>query len=154
MKNDYFYKLMRKTLTIIIFALLQSLPFGEVGGASITWEGGDAVYVARQMLNIEAEAINVDFAKAPPKPANIVTTIAKLYPNPAKDEVMVEFDNTKGNAVLEIFGFIGNLVQSTQLTAESNLVAVSIKDLKAGIYFYKITLNNDVVAKDKLLIVK
>ena len=56
--------------------------------------------------------------------------------------------------MLEIHGFAGNLLQSNQLTSGYQFITVSVKDLKAGVYFYKITSNNEVIAKDKLLIIK
>ena len=120
------------------------------------WEGGDAVYIARLMLNLDDEAIEADFAKAPPKQfTDIAQSNAKLYPNPAKDEVMIEFENgITTNAVLEIYGYAGNLLQSNMLNSGSQYISVSIKDLKAGLYFYKITSDNEVVCKNKLLIIK
>ena len=120
------------------------------------WEGGDAVYIARQMLNLDDEVIEADFAKSPKtQPTNAKTMNAKLYPNPASDEVMIEFNNAlNANAVLEIYGYTGNLLQSNQLKYGYQFISVSVKDLKAGLYFYKITSVNEVVCKNKLLIIK
>ena len=117
---------------------------------------GDAVYIARLMLNLDDEAIEADFANAPPKQfTDIAPSNAKLYPNPAKDEVMIEFENgITTNAVLEIYGYAGNLLQSNMLNSGSQYISVSIKDLKAGLYFFKIISDNEVVCKNKLLIVK
>ncbi len=120
------------------------------------WEGGDAVYIARLMLNIDEDAIEVDFAKAPKSElTNTKTNTAKLYPNPASYEVMIEFDNVlKTNALLEIFGYAGNLLQTQILSSGFQFISISVKDLKAGLYFYKITSDNEVVSKNKLLIIK
>jgi len=75
--------------------------------------------------------------------------------NPAKDEVMIEFGNAlKTNALLEIYGYTGNLLQTSILKHGYSYISVSVKDLKPGIYFYKITSNNEVVCKNKLLIIK
>ncbi len=120
------------------------------------WEGGDAVYIARLMLNIDEDAIEVDFAKAPKSDiANSKTNSAKLYPNPASNEVMIEFDNAlEANAILEIYNFAGIKIQNVSLSSGYQFVSVSTKDLKSGIYFYRILLNSNVIAKDRLLIVK
>ena len=116
----------------------------------------DAVYIARLMLNIDEEKIEVDYAKVPKAEAkSAIANNARLYPNPASAEVMIEFDSKlNGNAVLEIYGYAGNLLQSIQLTSGYQFISVSVKDLKAGIYYYRIISNNDIIAKDKLLIVK
>jgi len=128
---------------------------GEVRWGS-PWEGGDAVYIARNMLNLDMDAIAADFAKAPPKQfADVAPSNAKLYPNPAKDEVMIEFGNAlKTNAVLEIYGYAGNVLQTFVLQTGYQFISVSIKELKSGIYYYRIISNNEVIAKDKLLIIK
>jgi len=75
--------------------------------------------------------------------------------NPAQNEVMIEFDNAiEGNAVLEIYDFTGKLMHGITLAAGNQYISVSTKDFKPGIYMYRILLNNKVIAKDKLLIIK
>ncbi len=121
------------------------------------WEGGDAVYIARQILNLDDEALLVDFAKAPVSTKSVEAdrNAAKLYPNPATNEVMIEFDNVlKANAMFEIYNFTGVKIQNMPLNTGNQLISVSTKDLKAGIYMYRILINEEVIAKDKLLIVK
>jgi hypothetical protein len=57
--------------------------------ANITpWEGGDAVFIARYMLDIDPNQLTADFAKAPAAMPNSMESranMAKIYPNPAKD---------------------------------------------------------------------
>jgi len=120
------------------------------------WEGGDAVYIARNMLNLDMDAIEADFAKAPPKQfADVAPSNAKLYPNPAKDEVMIEFDNRLNtSAVFEIFNFEGLKIIDILLNKGNQYISVSTKNLKAGLYMYRISDNERIIAKDKLLIVK
>ncbi len=127
--------------------------------ANITpWEGGDAVFIARYMLDIDPNQLTADFAKAPAAMPNSMESranMAKIYPNPAKDEVMIAFEKaTDSQGVLEIYGFTGSVIKSQNLASGYQYISVSVKDLKPGIYFYRILLNNEVVAKDKLLIVK
>ncbi len=120
------------------------------------WEGGDAVYIARNMLNIDIDAIKADFTKAPPKQYTDNAQLSvKLYPNPTKDEVMIEFGNVINvNGIIEIFDFTGSVVQSQNIASGFQYIYVSVKNLKSGIYFFRIMLNNELIAKDKLLIVK
>ena len=122
------------------------------------WEGGDAVFIARYMLDIDENQLTADFAIAPAAMPNSMESranMAKIYPNPAKDEVMIAFEKaTDSEGLLEIYGFTGSVIQSQSLVSGYQYISVSVKDLKPGIYFYRILLNNEVVAKDKLLIVK
>ncbi len=129
------------------------LLLGEAGVRSF---GGDAVYIARNMLNIDIDAIKTDFAKAPPKQYTDNAQLSvKLYPNPTKDEVMIEFGNVINvNGIIEIFDFTGSVVQSQNIASGFQYIYVSVKNLKSGIYFFRILLNNELIAKDKLLIVK
>ena len=110
------------------------------------------------MLDIDPNQLTADFAKAPASMPNSMESsanMAKLYPNPAKDEVMIAFEKaTVSQGILEIYGFTGSVIQSQNLASGYQYISVSVKDLKPGIYFYRILLNNEVVAKDKLLIVK
>jgi hypothetical protein len=129
-----------------------------LGEAGVRSEGGDAVFIARYMLDIDENQLTADFAKAPAAKPNSMESranMAKLYPNPAKDEVMIAFEKaTDSQGVLEIYGFTGSVIQSQNLASGYQYISVSVKDLKPGIYFYRILINNEVVAKDKLLIVK
>ncbi len=121
------------------------------------WEGGDAVYIARLMLNLEDNALNVEYSIGPVNPANSETQTlnVKLYPNPAQNQVRIEFNHAfTGNTVLEIYGFAGNLISSSQLDANAQYVIVSTKLLENGIYFYRIFANDEIVSKDKLVIIK
>ena len=142
--------------TAVAPLLLEPVPIFIREEAGVRSFGGDAVYIARLMLNIDEDNIQVDYSKAPPKQfTDVAPSGAKLYPNPAKDEIMIEFDNAlKTDAVLEIYGYAGNLIQTNILKQGYKYISVSVKDLKAGIYFYKITSNNKAICKNKLLIIK
>lgn len=120
------------------------------------WEGGDAVYIARLMLNIDEEKIEVDYAKVPKAEAkSTIANNARLYPNPASTEVMIEFDSKlSSSAVFEIYNFEGLKILDISLNKGYQFISVSTKNLKAGLYMYRISDNEKIIAKDKLLIVK
>lgn len=130
--------------------------YRSIGEAGVRSFGGDAVYIARNMLNLDMDAIEADFAKAPPKQlTDAMQSNAKLYPNPAKDEVMIEFDHIlNANAILEIYGYAGNLLQTSVLKSGYQFISVSVKELKSGIYYYRIISNSEVIEINKLLIIK
>jgi len=54
----------------------------------------------------------------------------------------------------ELYNILGTLVKKIQLISNNNKTNVSTKNLNHGIYFYKIILNNNIIASDKLVIIK
>ena len=78
-----------------------------------------------------------------------------VFPNPAKDELFIEFEGTvPDNTSFEVYNMLGNLVQKIILTPVNNKIQVSTAELRDGIYFYKITGGNAVIESDKLIIIK
>jgi hypothetical protein len=79
----------------------------------------------------------------------------KLYPNPAKEQITIEFNSRiKKNTFFELYDVLGNKVMSRQLPSNNNKTNVSTKNLTDGIYSYKIVVNNKVISTDKLIIIK
>ena len=71
----------------------------------------------------------------------------RLSPNPAQEQVTIEFDNPSGsneNGLIEIYNFNGQLVQQQpiQVWSENNRVEVDINAYADGIYLAKIQLGN------------
>jgi hypothetical protein len=65
----------------------------------------------------------------------------KLYPNPVKDELTVEFNApTASNYLLQIFSLEGKLLQSTRESANSgsNVNQLNISNLPVGMYLLRI----------------
>ena len=82
-------------------------------------------------------------------------TFFSSFPNPAKNSITIEFikdDNNLGNAYFDIYGIIGNKLASIKLSNTIN--TVSTEQFDSGIYFYLILVNNKVVEKNKLILIK
>lgn len=65
----------------------------------------------------------------------------KLFPNPAKDKLFMEFNATnRGNAQLEISSLIGSLVysHSYSLSSGSNKLEINVANFNPGIYMYSL----------------
>jgi hypothetical protein len=106
------------------------------------------------MLGIDPDDYGVSYRLAEPSKQNIVENGIRVYPNPANDEITIEFinyDNLQG-AELQIYGLLGNLIFNKKLT--DNISHVSVAELKSGLYFYNIVVNNNCIAKEKLVILK
>jgi hypothetical protein len=73
-------------------------------------------------------------------------TLSSAFPNPAKDEVNINFElKQSGNVEIALFDVTGKLVNTLQLTnlqAGSQSSKMDISALNAGIYMYSIKSNN------------
>ena len=82
----------------------------------------------------------------------VPTLVMAIYPNPAKEQFTIahnlELDN--GKIVLTVYDLMGKIM--VQQTIRENEALIDVKTLKAGIYFYNITQNNQTLKTDKLLV--
>lgn len=74
----------------------------------------------------------------------------KIYPNPANDKFQVLFDaGNNRNATLEVYNMIGSKVyqKSFVISPGQNNEIVNISEIKAGMYFIKLQLNDQAYTK-------
>lgn len=70
--------------------------------------------------------------------------VSNAYPNPSSSMVYVDYKlpvNTT-NAKLKISNLLGTTVSTIDLTKNEGKAAVNVNDLKNGVYFYSIMINN------------
>lgn len=78
--------------------------------------------------------------------------IVLISPNPVTDISILSFTNTHGDYYkVEIFNMLGNKVKQINLHGESSMPICKF-DYKPGIYIYKISGNNSVPIKGKIII--
>lgn len=79
----------------------------------------------------------------------------KLYPNPAANEVTVDYtaENTQ-EVSFEVFDLAGKKVFTQTLPVGANKVSISTATLDNGIYFARMVANQQVLSTEKLVIVK
>lgn len=83
-------------------------------------------------VNSNTSATNPQLAKA-----NL-----NIYPNPAKNQFSIAFENDIQNGFLEIYNANGKRVQSLMLLNQQRLVNVNIEHLTSGIYYVKVSSEN------------
>ncbi|MFA6922688.1 MAG: T9SS type A sorting domain-containing protein [Bacteroidales bacterium] len=84
---------------------------------------------------------------------NTESVAFNIYPNPTNDNITIESENITGNDIyFEIYGLLGNKVANYKLT--DSKTTVSVKDLDAGIYLYKVVVNKVPIKTEKLIITK
>ena len=80
-----------------------------------------------------------------------------LYPNPASNEVTIEFTNDafeNVNALLQVYSITGKLINKTHFTTNNPFKVLSVDMLQNGIYLYHIILSNGIDKSGKLVILK
>jgi len=73
-----------------------------------------------------------------------------LYPNPVSDQLFVKFGLTESNQIsFDIYDVAGRLVSSevTSLVIEENLYSIDTKDMNQGLYFLKVSSDEDETTK-------
>ncbi len=118
------------------------------------YAAGDAVYTARVMLNINPADFALDYVKPPHKvPQVLKENTVKVYPNPAKMQFTLEFNDViSSNANIQIYGIMGNLVLNDYMPQGNYTKNIDVSKLKSGFYFYRIIINGTIVSSGKITI--
>ena len=78
----------------------------------------------------------------------------KVYPNPAKDRLIIEYKFTDELNHATLYDMMGHKVKSISLNGKSGRVIIDINNLSKGIYFYNILSSSTIITTDKLVIIK
>ncbi len=82
---------------------------------------------------------------------NQTEAIIRVYPNPAKNILHIDFENSDENRRIEIYDAFGKLVLNEDILVQNS--TFDIQRLISGIYFYKVVFGNKVI-QSKLVIIK
>ncbi len=80
----------------------------------------------------------------------------KVYPNPAQNHIFVDYRLPSKNtsATVQIRNVLGSVVHQSILTQNNGVERIDVSNLKDGVYFYSLIINDDAVVTRKLLIRK
>jgi len=76
---------------------------------------------------------------------NKLTKNIKLYPNPSKENIILENTDKKRIHNLKIFAINGKLIKEVSFTNQKNKEIVSVKELPKGIYFVQVLVEDNLV---------
>lgn len=96
-----------------------------------------------RLMNQEEETSNLKL-----QTSNTIT----VYPNPTSNEVNIthNLNLENGKVTFKVYNMLGVEVLNENLTSTNN--EVKINNLKAGVYFYTVTQNNQTIKTDKLMV--
>jgi hypothetical protein len=127
--------------------------------------GGTAVYQARNMLMVLADHV-IEFTDTCDDVSNNPIVIKnkhsdkeneefKIYPNPNNGTMTLQYHiNQADIAVIQLFDISGKKVETHTMNTNTDKLQINNDQLKNGIYFYQIVVNNKIVKHDKLIIIK
>lgn len=82
-------------------------------------------------------------------------TFGKIYPNPANTIASYEIElKNNETGVLELFDLLGNKVRSKKLNPGKSKTLIDLSDLANGTYVYKVFIDNEYKASNKIIITK
>jgi len=119
---------------------------------------GSYTYVVRQLLDCSAlkwdtVVVTVKLDDVGIKKYNLNDWPVEIYPNPAKDQVILKSTREQENLTVRIYDLTGRLVFLQQLKTQQFIGAVDL-DLTSGAYMLTISNGKDQVLTKKLLIAK
>jgi hypothetical protein len=125
------------------------------------YEYGKGVYLARLLLSRIESTVYFNSCEDMierrnfEKPKDDASLEVLVYPNPAQNEFIVELigDINDQEALLELYDIFGKKVKRVILTNEP-LKTINISELSAGLYFYKLGINNNIIRQDKIIVIK
>lgn len=77
--------------------------------------------------------------------------LSKPYPNPVTNESTVEY-NALDNTEIILYDIMGRIQANYQVSGNGKLI-FSAKNFQPGIYFYLMSVDGNVLAKEKLIII-
>lgn len=85
---------------------------------------------------------------------SITAKVFNAYPNPATSNVVIQYDlaGRSADARIVITSLVGNKVYTQSLNSNSGKANIDISNLVAGIYFYSIEANGQVISTKKLIV--
>ncbi len=80
--------------------------------------------------------------------------ISEAYPNPATYYIQFDYRMTDRNSEgkITVYNLLGSVVGEHRLNNYDNRIQISVDNLKAGIYFYTISINNKSLITKKFIV--
>lgn len=105
--------------------MLTDVVFSEYNYGNLQWDiyGKANFYYSQQVINSVAELENLEF---------------NIYPNPASDYLVIDARNIANNMEIKLFDITGKALIIKEIKSGEKL---NISKLKAGIYFYNISID-------------
>ncbi len=80
--------------------------------------------------------------------------ISEAYPNPASHYIQLDYKMTDriSEGKITVYNLLGSVIGDYRLNNYENRLQISVHNLKAGIYFYTISVNNKSLITKKFVV--
>jgi len=92
--------------------------------------------------NISEKSNEVEVTTPTDIPVTALEDELKIYPNPARQNMTIEFNNEK-ISYLEVIDVTGKIVYSSNV--DNNLITIDKRDIGTGMFFLKLHINDEVI---------
>jgi hypothetical protein len=90
------------------------------------------------------------------RPDNMVKAakISNAYPNPATSNIYIDYKlpSNVSNAKIKISNLLGNTIEVVDLTTYEGKASFNVSNLKNGVYFYSLMINNSATITRKFVV--
>lgn len=101
------------------------------------------------MINIKIEAL----PGVGVNENNSENYFVNFYPNPTEDEVFISIKESSSEKLqFSMFDALGKLVMDKKINVENGIANFSVKEIPAGIYFYKLRAGETILKQERLII--
>ncbi len=76
----------------------------------------------------------------------------KLYPNPTKDLIIINFSTTKQKLKINVLNSLGLIVKQIENLNTTNNIEINVEDLNSGIYFLQLHFDDKTVVTKKIVV--
>ena len=113
--------------------------------------GGDAHirYYALTSTGVRIDSVDVMYKSTVSIGDNSVASNVAVFPNPVNDILNINVDGVQNSSII-VFDITGKNVANKQLVNGKN--QLNVESLKAGIYFYSVLVNKEVIETKKIIV--
>ncbi len=127
------------------------------------YSGGTAVYQARSFVNLFSDTIEYNDANICYQGGEFREESMRqkenggviIIPNPSNEQIEIKLKRSmNGICLINIFDALSNLVINKTLDCKIKSHAISIENLEQGVYYISITINDEQVIRDKIMVIR
>jgi hypothetical protein len=123
-------------------------PSGQLGETVIR-------YIIQDVANVNDSASLLVYYNATPTSIRDIATspkLSSLFPNPANNNVTVNYSLNQGQASLEVKNVLGQVQRVLPIVAGSKSTNISVADLPSGVYFVTLKSNGSIIDTKRLVV--
>ncbi len=124
-------------------------PNGHAGSSTIMY-----TFYNEDVVNFPDDSISVTVNYIVTSGVNEAnSTKLELYPNPTSEFINFDYQiSSINNSRFSIYNMLGKKVKSVELVDLQAKLTIPVDELESGIYFYSVTVNNEVIQTNRLII--